>query len=87
MIKEPEIRLSQMAIPDYCPHLQNPIENFMESYIKNQIDVHESHNFVGVQTDEYFYDPNFSIKNNWYMNNNNCYEEFYNCKIKREEED
>lgn len=75
-----------MAIGDYCPHLQNPIENFMESYIKNQLDIHESHNFIGVQADEYFYDPNFSIKNNWYINNNNCYEDFCH-KIKREEED
>ena len=75
-----------MAMSDYCPHLQNPIENFVQNYLKNQLEIHDSHKFISVPADEYFYDPNFSIKSNWYINNNNCYEDFCQ-KIKREEED
>lgn len=44
------MRLPQMSMPEYCPHLQNPIE-IMENYIKNQIDLHESHNFLGMQAE------------------------------------
>ncbi len=79
------MRMPQMSMPDYCSHLHTPtIENIMETYIKNQLDNYESHNYLGVHTDEYFYDQ---VKNNWFYNNPNCYEDFYNLKIKREEDD
>lgn len=71
-----------MSMPDYCPHLHtSTIENLMESYIKNQFDIHDSHNYIGVPADEYYYD---TIKNNWFYNNQSCYEDFYNLRIKRE---
>lgn len=41
-----------MSMPDYCSHLHTPtIENIMETYIKNQLDNYESHNYLGVHTD------------------------------------
>lgn len=35
---------------------------------------------------ENYYDHNscFPIKNSWYINNNNCFEDIYQFKIKRE---
>lgn len=72
--------MQPMSLNDYCPHI-------MESFMIKNVDPHDSHNYLGVQPDEYFYDHALSLKNNWYIGSNNPYEDFYNCRIKREEED
>lgn len=78
-----------LALTEYCAHIPTPFDNYMESYLKNQIDAHEPyympipneenaercHNMENHFIPENYYDHNscFSMKNNWIVNNNNCF--------------